>query len=338
MDDICENNTLLTHDDLTTIGRHAESITYSANRIIFAEGDEPDGVYFICEGQILILTNKFTSQEQISKLEKGSYFGEMAVLDQGLRAASAVADSDCELLKLDQDTFMELMKTGNRTALKINDMLAARYEELILTEDIMSKSGLNSNKLHVSIKGDPSLRESAFSRDRYDSIADKALSELLPILEDLILNHCPYQFFLSLSSEEVRIMSVFEPFGGQIHSCNKLLDKNYIKRHFPKIDYLEKTELIRELYKTLSKNRAFESTSGHYRKIMNNYYNNWQPVSKDEIKRTLSNIPALRTLPNFYIRNFSISMVHDAIRMQFNCDGTHIVSNDELLNFMKQNV
>ena len=44
------------------------------------------------------------------------------------------------------------------------------------------------------------------------------------------------------------------------------------------------------------------------------------------------------TIADFYIRNFSISMVHDAIGMQFNCDGTHIVSNGDLLEFMKQDI
>ena len=133
-------------------------------------------------------------------------------------------------------------------------------------------------------------------------------------------------------------MSVFEPFGDHVHSCNKLLDKSYIDRHFPVMAYDEKAELIRYLYSTLSNNSIFKATPGYFNKVFSDYYKNWQPVSKDEIKTTLSNIPTLRTIPNFYMRNFSISMVHDAIRMQFNCDGTHIVSNEDLLEFMKQNV
>lgn len=335
MDDITDRHALAAHD-LAAIEQHAQTLPFYTNDIIFSEGDDPDGVYFIRSGEVAILTRKFTDQEQLSSLKTGEYFGEMAVLNKSKRGASAVALSDGELLILDQPSFLALMETGNDTATRINDLLATRYEELILTEDVMAS--LKTNGLHVSIKGDPSLRESAFSRERYESIADKALTRLLPVLEDLVLNRCAYQFFLSLSSEEVRIMSVFEPFGDHVHSCNKLLDKSYIDRHFPVMDYDDKSDLIRHLYTTLSRNKVFSSTPDYFNKVFSDYYANWQPVSKDEIMTTLANIPTLRTIPNFYMRNFSISMVHDAIRMQFNCDGTHIISNEDLLEFMRQNV
>ena len=338
MNDLVRNKTALTDHDLAAIQQHAQIVNFQAESNIFSEGDEPDGVYFIQSGHVSIVTRKFTEQTQLCTLGPGGCFGEMAVLNKGRRTASAIAESDCKLFKLDQSAFLVLMEAGNSTAGKINNLLAARYEELILTENLLASTGLKSNKLHVSIKGDPSLRESAFSRERYDSIADKALTQLLPVLEDLILNRCAYQFFLSLSSEEVRIMSVFEPFGDHVHSCNKLLDKSYIDRHFPLISYDEKSELIRYLYTALSGHNIFRSTPVYYKKVLSDYYSNWQPVSKEEIKTTLGNIPVLRTIPNFYIRNFSISMVHDVIRMQFNCDGTHIVSNEDLLEFMKQNI
>lgn len=338
MDNIVENKTALTDHDLAAIQQHAQSVIHQTNDVIFTEGDEPDGVYFIQSGRVSIVTRRFTDKTLLCTLGSGDCFGEMAVLNKGRRTASAIAESDCGLFKLDRQAFLALMETGNNAADKINNLLAVRYEELLLTENILANTGLGNNKLHVSIKGDPSLRESAFSRERYDSIADKALTQLLPVLEDLILNRSVYQFFLSLSSEEVRIMSVFEPFGDHVHSCNKLLDKSYIERHFPLMDYDEKSELIRHLYTTLSEHRIFHSTPGYYNKVLSDYYRNWQPVSKEEIKTTLGNIPTLRTIQNFYIRNFSIGMVHDAIRMQFNCDGTHIVSNDDLLEFMKQNI
>jgi len=338
MDDNTTHHPILTDDDLTTIQAHSQTVNYQTNETIFTEGDEPDGVFFIRSGQVLITTQKFTSNEQLSTLSKNSYFGEMAVLNQGNRTASAIAVDNCELLKLDQQSFLSLMETGNTTAKKINSLLATRYEELILSEDIMARAGIKPNGMHISIKGDPSLRESAFSRERYESIADKALTKLLPVLEDLILNHCAYQFFLSLSSEEVRVMSVFEPFGGHVHSCSKLLDKSYINRHFPLMNYADKSELIKYLYTSLFKHKSFDSIPGHYKNVLSDYYTHWQPVSKNEIKTTISNIPTLRTIPNFYIRNFSISMVHDAIRMQFNCDGTHIISNEDLLSFIRENI
>ena len=45
----------------------------------------------------------------MGKLEAGSYFGEMALLDDELRKASVVASSDCECFVLDRATFSRIL-------------------------------------------------------------------------------------------------------------------------------------------------------------------------------------------------------------------------------------
>lgn len=52
----------------------------------------------------------------------------------------------------------------------------------------------------------------------------------------------------------------------------------------------------------------------------------------------MSQLAKLRSIQSFYLRNFSISMIQDAIRMQFNCDGTHIVSAEDYQNFLRDNL
>jgi hypothetical protein len=64
------------------------------------------------------------------------------------------------------------------------------------------------------------------------------------------------------------------------------------------------------------------------------YYTNWKPITEDEISNTLSQLPTLRGIPNFYLRNFTISMTRNAIRLQFNCDGTHFVSSKDYQQFI----
>lgn len=48
-------------------------------------------------------------------------------------------------------------------------------------------------------------------------------------------------------------------------------------------------------------------------------------------------LATLRTIPNFYLRNFAIRLTRDAVRMQFNCDGTHIVSAEDYPRFLEEN-
>lgn len=54
-------------------------------------GDAADGMYFIEEGQVSIKMNQDTGEKEISKLEKGQYFGELALVTHRPRAASAYA-------------------------------------------------------------------------------------------------------------------------------------------------------------------------------------------------------------------------------------------------------
>jgi len=68
------------------------------------------------------------------------------------------------------------------------------------------------------------------------------------------------------------------------------------------------------------------------------YFETWQPVSQEEIARTISRLPQLREIPNFYVRNITISIVKDAIHMQFNCDGSHIVSVRGYEHFLEENL
>lgn len=44
---------------------------------------------------------------------------------------------------------------------QINSILAQRNEELALKENLLASTGIDGRHLHVSIKGDPSLRETS---------------------------------------------------------------------------------------------------------------------------------------------------------------------------------
>ncbi|MBF0256953.1 MAG: hypothetical protein HQL47_10975 [Gammaproteobacteria bacterium] len=76
----------------------------------------------------------------------------------------------------------------------------------------------------------------------------------------------------------------------------------------------------------------------HIRNAYRAYHAEWEPLSPEGIERTVSRLTDLRRIPNFYIRNFAINITRNAIRMQFNCDGTHIVSVDEFERFLEENI
>lgn len=84
---------------------------YSANEFIFYQGDPGIGLYIIQEGEVVIerLINENIKLE-MARFTRGDFFGELALLDEDTRSASAIAVKDSRLaviFKPDLDEFIE---------------------------------------------------------------------------------------------------------------------------------------------------------------------------------------------------------------------------------------
>ncbi len=64
----------------------------------------------------------------------------------------------------------------------------------------------------------------------------------------------------------------------------------------------------------------------------------WEPMEKEEVISVISTLKALREMPSYFIRNITISIVQSIVRMQFNCDGTQIVSAENYQRFLEENL
>lgn len=229
------------------------------------------------------------------------------------------------------------MKQSNETE-GIMDIKDEHLEELILQESIVSAAGLNSEQVLIGIKGDPSLRESAPLRKRYDSKVDNLFDQLEPNLEDIMINRGIYRIFVGFNSGEIRTNSVFDPLRQEIHDAEKISDKNYIDRHFPKIRYEDKIALMRELYSALRSSEHYQQIPNYWQNILNRRSKSWRPLEVDNIPNILSTVRKLRDLDEYYLRNITICIVQGIVRMQFNCDGTQIIDAHNFKHFLEENV
>ena len=325
----------LTPKDFEKIRALGVEKKYEKGELIFSEGDTADYVYFVESGQVSVFIQKFATQEEICVLGPGTYFGEMALFSKDKRNASVAAVTDTSLLSVPKDKFLKLTEVDQAFADRIQLIFARRNEELILRENLVDITGINATHLHVGIRGDPSLRETAFTRERYKSSVDELLPLLEPRIVDLLINRCVYQISVAFNSGEVHTSSIFDPLNEEVHQANKLVDESYVDRHFPEIPYEEKALMIKRLYGSVADASAFAGLPGHFKRIFGGYYENWRPVAQAEIANAISQLSALRNIPNYYLRHFTISTVQDAIRMQFNCDGTHIVSAADYRRFIE---
>ena len=97
--------------------------SYLENEIVFDEGDEGQAIYFILAGGVLICPQG-QAQAPIAMLERGNFFGELALLDDAPRVAQARAARDCTLAVLFRGDFLELMHSHALIASKIAFQLA----------------------------------------------------------------------------------------------------------------------------------------------------------------------------------------------------------------------
>ena len=90
--------------------------------LIFQEGDKADGLLVIKRGQVRIRLGNRT----LAELSANSIFGEMALIDDAPRSATAVAMTDVELVPISEKQFLFLVSQTPFFALKVMRVLARR--------------------------------------------------------------------------------------------------------------------------------------------------------------------------------------------------------------------
>ena len=90
--------------ELSALEALLEPRTYLKGVHIFRAGEPASGLFFILSGQVsVVVPVDHRRNGRISTLSAGTAFGEMGVLDRGVRSADVVADSDMSCLYLDYE-------------------------------------------------------------------------------------------------------------------------------------------------------------------------------------------------------------------------------------------
>lgn len=92
---------------------------FPAGTCIFQEGDLGFEMFVIREGSVEIRKNIGGKEKVLSVLEKGDFFGEMALIEGLPRSASAYAISDVEAVAIDEAAFENLLTQNPEIALRM---------------------------------------------------------------------------------------------------------------------------------------------------------------------------------------------------------------------------
>ncbi|MDR0410918.1 MAG: Crp/Fnr family transcriptional regulator [Treponema sp.] len=123
---------------LEAFARFAKS--YKASEMIFSEFERGDTFYFIMSGRVRLVKIVGEIEKTLDILQPSEMFGEMAILEDSPRSATAIAMDDVKVLEFNRQNFDILMKSNPQIALKLLKMFTKRiYDQkrrfMILTLD-----------------------------------------------------------------------------------------------------------------------------------------------------------------------------------------------------------
>ena len=102
--------------------------TFPAGSVIIQEGESGDTMYILCQGEVEItkrlglVLDEDTPNERIIirlKADEGVCFGEMSLLEDEPRSATVTALTDCFLMELSRENFLDLIKYNSDMGCKI---------------------------------------------------------------------------------------------------------------------------------------------------------------------------------------------------------------------------
>ena len=86
-------------EDIVTFEKRFTKVQVGAGDIIFREGDPVDAAYIVNSGEVLICTiNNKHELTHLTTVHKGQVFGDLALINEGRRSATALTEKGCELI------------------------------------------------------------------------------------------------------------------------------------------------------------------------------------------------------------------------------------------------
>ena len=189
----------------------------AANTVLFVEGDRGEEMYIIQTGRVKISKRIRGVEKTLATLEKGEFFGEMAILNDKPRSATAETLEDCDMLVIDRKTFEALIRGNSEIAVRFIKRLADRLREtndqmealmikdntsrlvsilakqvkerkkpgefLMTIEDLAGLAGIENSQVRIILEKLANVRILELKEDRVEIATQEQIDRLLRYLE-----------------------------------------------------------------------------------------------------------------------------------------------------------
>lgn len=108
---------------------------YVKGEYVFYQGDPGLGMYVVEKGRVgIVVVSEDGTQKEITEMDNGDFFGEIALLDESPRSASVVVKEDSSLIGFFRPDLFEIIektpKTGLKVVVKLAEMIGERLRNM----------------------------------------------------------------------------------------------------------------------------------------------------------------------------------------------------------------
>lgn len=262
-------------------------VSYPQNHILFSQGEMGDRAYIIEKGRVLIFLTKDGEDFPLSILGEGEIFGEMAIIDNQARSASAKTLDECSLVVVTKDQLMERVQAADtvvRLLLRVllkrlrsqNDLIVVQPKKKVFNTEKAQKEDIQAvEKIKLEAKISQAFQNKEFVMF-YQPILDFKTDKIIGA-EALIRWFPPSgeQISPAVFMDVVENSSMIIPFGKWIvEQCFNDLKKiqqatlqtnfsvsiNISGKQFNNLDFLNDVESLRKKFSLVSNTIKLEMT------------------------------------------------------------------------------
>ncbi|KQT61765.1 MULTISPECIES: cyclic nucleotide-binding domain-containing protein [unclassified Aureimonas] len=126
----------LSGDQLRLLAFGAEHRRLRAGEILFREGARADAGFVLVQGSVVLVAGRSGHEKEVARVGQGALLGEIALLTDTRRPATATAETDCDVIRITRTLFRRMLEEYPEIAFALHCKFA---EDLArMTDDILA--------------------------------------------------------------------------------------------------------------------------------------------------------------------------------------------------------
>ncbi|MBE6344265.1 MAG: cyclic nucleotide-binding domain-containing protein [Spirochaetaceae bacterium] len=192
---------------------------YPKGAMIFSECQSGQDMFIIQEGQVKITKVVDNNEVILAVLKKGDFFGEMALLEDKPRSASAIAFESCRLMVVNRKNFDQMVATQSQLIARLTITLSERLWAM--------ERQLDNTSLHNPVHRMVDMLSLQLEKEKFFPSVGVKVQKQFDLTAQDIANMCgiPHDEQWSIIQDFLKISSIKQNGDGKIliSDCNEII-------------------------------------------------------------------------------------------------------------------